>query len=124
MSGATVEFLSIWTTMMAGQRPFFLKDGKLCLAFRPTLPGWLFDRDGRLTFTFLGQVHVTYYNHDRRDLFPKNDVSARPAILHLADQRQIKFPEGIIGEPYAQMIRAGQITSIDVFSQAGDEFDR
>ena len=34
LSGATAEFLSIWTTMMAGRQPFFLQNGKLCLAFQ------------------------------------------------------------------------------------------
>ncbi|MGD8399281.1 MAG: cellobiose phosphorylase, partial [Anaerolineae bacterium] len=50
LSGATAEFLSIWTTMMAGRQPFFLQNEKLCLQFKPTLPGWLFDADGKLTF--------------------------------------------------------------------------
>jgi hypothetical protein len=118
LSGATAEFLSIWTTMMAGQRPFFLKDGKLCLAFRPTIPGWLFDTDGRISFTFLGQVSVTYHNHERLNVSPENGVSAGPVILHLPDQGQIELTEGIIGEPYAQMVREGQITGIDVILQA------
>jgi hypothetical protein len=42
-------------------------------------------------------------------------------ILHLADQRQFEFTQGIIGEPYAQMVRAGQIAGIDIFFQAGHE---
>jgi len=124
LSGATAEFLSMWTTMMAGRQPFFLKNGKLCLAFRPTLPGWLFDKDGRLTFTFLGSVSVTYHNHDRLDISPGNGVSARPVILHLPDQGQIEFTEGIISAPYALMVRAGQIAEIDVHFQAETRFHR
>jgi hypothetical protein len=124
LSGATAEFLSIWTTMMAGQQPFFLKNGELCLAFRPTLPGWLFDKDGRLAYTFLGHVRVTYHNYEKRDLFPDNGVSIRAVVLHLIDQRQIELTEGPIGEPYAQMVRSGQITNIDVHFQADAEFDR
>jgi hypothetical protein len=42
-------------------------------------------------------------------------------ILHPADQRQIEFTEGIIGEPYAEMVRSGQIADIDVFFQAERE---
>jgi hypothetical protein len=121
LTGATAEFLSIWTTMMAGRQPFFLQDGRLCLLFKPSLPGWLFGRDGRLTFTFLGKVRVTYHNADRRDLFPNKGLSARRATLTLADQRPIEFPEGIIGEPYAQMVRTGQIAGIDVYFQAEPE---
>jgi hypothetical protein len=119
LSGATAEFLSIWTTMMAGRQPFFLQDGKLCLQFKPSLPGWLFDTEGRLSFTFLGQVSVTYHNPDRRDLFPNDGVNVRRVILHLADQRQFEFTQGIIGEPHARMVRAGQIPGIDVFFPAG-----
>ena len=33
LSGATAEFLSIRTTMMAGRHRFFVQDGKLCLQF-------------------------------------------------------------------------------------------
>jgi hypothetical protein len=118
LSGATAEFLSIWTTMTAGQRPFFLENGKLCLAFRPTLPGWLFDEDGKLTFTFLGHVPVTYHNPDRRDIYPNNGLSTGPLVLHLHDERQVEFAEGMIGEPHAQMVRERQIAKIDIFFQA------
>jgi hypothetical protein len=118
LSGATAEFLSIWTTMMAGRQPFFLQDGKLCLALKPSLPGWLFDTEGRLSFTFLGRVSVTYHNHDRRDLFPNDGVSVRRVILHLPDGGQVELAEGIIGAPHAQMVREGRITKIDIFFQA------
>jgi hypothetical protein len=118
LSGATAEFLSIWQVMMAGPRPFFVRDGKLELAFKPTLPGWLFDENGLLTFTFLGQVPVTYHNPNRLDIYPKNGLSARPLVLHLPDGGQVEFAEGMIGEPLAQMVREGQITKIDIFFQA------
>jgi hypothetical protein len=124
LSGATAEFLSIWATMMAGPRPFFLKDGKLYLQFRPSLPGWLFDAEGRLSFTFLGQVRVTYHNPDRRDLFPEDGSSTGPTVLHLADQGQIEFPKGVIAEPYARMVRAGQVKGIDSYFSAEGEADR
>ncbi len=118
LSGATAEFLSIWTTMMAGRQPFFQRDGELCLRFRPALPGWLFDAEGRLSFTFLGQVQVTYHNLDRRDLFPNDGVSVRRVILHLVDGGQVELATDITGEPYAQMVRDGQIAKIDIFFQA------
>jgi hypothetical protein len=124
LSGATAEFLSIWATMMAGHEPFFLRNGKLCLAFRPTLPGWLFDREGRLTFNFLGDVRVTYHNPGRLDVHPNSGISARPVILHLPDQGQFEFTEGIVGERYARMVRSGQIAEIDVHLQADGEFHR
>jgi hypothetical protein len=124
LSGATAEFLSIWTTMMAGQQPFFLRDGTLCLQFKPSLPGWLFDTNSKLIFTFLGRVQVTYHNPNRRDLFPEDGVGVRRVILHLKDEGQVELGQSVIGDPYAQMIRAGQITDIDVYFQADGEFDR
>jgi hypothetical protein len=114
LTGATAEFLSIWTTMTAGQRPFFLEDGKLCLAFKPTLPGWLFDQHGKLTFTFLGQVPVTYHNPARRDVYPNKGLGASHLVLHLPDGDRVDLAGGRIGEPYAQMVRKGQIAKIDV----------
>ena len=42
LTGATAEFLSIWSLMTAGPRPFFMKDNELCLSFKPSLPHWLF----------------------------------------------------------------------------------
>ncbi len=124
LSGATAEFLSIWTAMMAGRQPFFLRDGKLCLQFEPALPGWLFDSDGMLSFTFLGQVQVTYHNPDRRDLFPEDGSTAGPTVLSLADRGQIEFSSGVIVEPYAQMVRDGQVTAIDLYLRAEDRAGR
>jgi hypothetical protein len=114
LTGATAEFLSIWTTMTAGRRPFFLEGGQVHLAFRPTLPGWLFDRDGKLTFTFLGQVPVTYHNPDRRDLYPGDGRPTGRLILHLAGGGRVDFADGVVDEPYARMVRQGQIARIDV----------
>jgi hypothetical protein len=117
LSGATAEFLSIWTTMTAGRRPFFLENGALRLAFRPALPGWLFDQEGKLAFTFLGRVPVTYHNPGRRDLYPRNGLSTGCLVLHLPGGDRVEFTEGVVGEPYAQMVRAGEITKIDVLFQ-------
>jgi hypothetical protein len=115
LSGATAEFLSIWTTMMAGRQPFFLENGRLHLTFRPALPGWLFDKEGKLTFTFLGRVPVTYHNPEHRDLYPSNGLRTGCLILHLPDGDQAEFADGIAGEPYARMVRAGEVTKIDLF---------
>ena len=84
----------------------------------------MFDTEGKLSFTFLGQVPVTCHNHERRDLFPEDGMSAGHAVVHLVDQQQVEFPEGIIGEPYSQMVRAGQITNIDLYFHTDGEFDR
>ena len=114
LSGATAEFLSIWTTMMAGRRPFFLQDGELCLALRPVLPAWLFDAKNKLAFTFLGHSPVTVHNPRRVDTW-RDESANRLAVLHLPGRDPLHFPGGIIPAPYAAMVRAGQATAIDLF---------
>jgi hypothetical protein len=122
LSGATAEFLSIWTTMMAGQQPFFLQNGSLWLAFKPMLPGWLFDAEGRLSFTFLGHTPVTIHNPNRVDTWRDEGVGSlhkRLTVLHITSQGQIEFGDGIVPAPYAEMVRAGQVQSIHILFEAG-----
>jgi len=47
LSGVTAEFLSIWRLMTAGLSPFFMKEGQLCLSFKPKLAGFLFTKKPR-----------------------------------------------------------------------------
>lgn len=110
LTGAAAELLSLWSLMMAGPRPFAVHAGELCLAFKPTLPGWLFREDGTLTFTFLGQCQVTY--HKSQPLKDGGQVAA--ATLHLADGDRLSLPGSVIGAPYAAMIRNGEIRRIEM----------
>ena len=118
LSGATAEFLSMWTTMMAGPRPFFLQDGELCLALRPALPGWLFDAEGRLSFVFLGHTPVTIHNPGRMDTWRDKSAGGPAklaAALQIPGQGQAEFGDGIVRAPYAEMVRAGQVAAIELF---------
>ena len=110
LTGATVEFLTMWTYMTAGPRPFFMREGELCLAFRPTLPDWLFRPDGTLTFTFLGQCTVTY--RKGRPITAPAQVTA--ATLHLADGSQVSLAGDVIPAPYAALVREGKIRRIEL----------
>jgi len=112
-TGATAEFLNIWSVMMAGRRPFFLRDGELCLTFRPVLPGWLFRADGTLTFTFLGQCAVTYHIPERVDTCTPG-LHVRKLILQLRDGQTVEIAGEVIGAPYAALVREGQIPAIEV----------
>jgi len=111
LTGAAAEFLSLWSLMMAGPRPFAVHDGELCLAFKPALPDWLFREDGTLTFTFLGQCQVTY--HKSQPLGDGGQVIA--VTLHLADGDQLSLPGSVIGAPYAAMVRNGEIRRIEMY---------
>lgn len=110
LTGAAAEFISMWSYMMAGPQPFFMRAGELCLAFKPALPGWLFREDGTLTFTFLGQCEVTY-----RKPPGAGDPGAVSAVtLHLPAGQQISLPGSVIGAPYAAMVRSGEIKQIEM----------
>lgn len=110
LTGAAVEFLNMWALMMAGPQPFFLQDGELRLAFKPTLPDWLFREDGTLTFTFLGRCHVTY----RKDRPLTADTRVTAATLHMADGHPVNLPGGVIPAPYAAMVRNGEVQRIEL----------
>jgi hypothetical protein len=114
LSGASAEFLSMWRVMMAGGQPFSIQNNQLCLAFRPILPGWLFNEDTTISYTFLGRTTVTYHNPGRRDTFNPEVIICR-MILHPMDGSPIELMGGVIPSPFAGQIRDGQIKKIDVF---------
>ena len=113
LTGATAEFLSMWNLMMAGQNPFFIDNGELCLRFRPALPDWLFDESGKLSFTFLGQCQVTYFNPLREHTFVET-MQIRSMIIY-SDTGQVEIQGGVIGPPYASLVREGKIRRIEAF---------
>jgi hypothetical protein len=83
--------------------------------FKPALPGWLFDEHGTVTSTFLGQTEVTYHNPDRADVTPQGKPATSHVVRHTSDDQEIELGESIIGAPYAEMVRAGLVSSIDVY---------
>ena len=113
LTGATAEFLSMWNIIMAGENPFFINAGELCLRFRPALPGWLFDESGTLSFTFLGHCQVTYFNPSRKNTFDEM-MQIRTTNLYLDDE-QIEVLGNVITPPYVSLVREGRIRRIDVF---------
>jgi hypothetical protein len=118
LTGATAEFLSMWTTMMAGPKPFFMENGQLCLAFSPALPGWLFDDEGKVTFTFLGRTPVTINNPSQLNTWQNEEahlLRKHSTLLYIPGQGQIEFPDGIVRAPYTEMVRSGQVEAIELF---------
>lgn len=113
LSGSTAEFLSIWTTMMAGSRPFRFDDDQLSLALRPTLPGWLFDADGCIHFRFLGRCTVTYHHPGGGDLLP--DRAADRVVLTLTDGSRHTIDGGSVPAPWAEQVRDGTVTALDQY---------
>jgi hypothetical protein len=114
LSGSTAEFLSIWTTMMAGKQPFRAEGGALRLKLEPALPAWLFSEAGTVSFRFLGQCDVTYHNPRRLDTFAQG-VEASRIVLWPSESESVEIPGHTIGAPYAHMIRNGEIKRVEVF---------
>lgn len=111
LSGSTAEFLSILHHMMIGHSPFYVENGEIKLALRPVLPPELFDDEGQIQFTFLGQCKVTYHNLAKSVI---HDKEPRKIILHRQNDT-IEIDGQVIGEPYAVQVRNGEITAIETF---------
>jgi len=82
LSGTTAEFLSIWQTMMTGKSVFSVEDGELSLKLQPLLPEWLFDEQNQVSFTFLGEIEVTYHNENRKSTFGDKGAKVTRYLLH------------------------------------------
>lgn len=112
LSGATAEFIDMWIMMMTGKNIFSLdKQGKLVFKLSPVLPKWLF-RKGKLTFTLLGSIEVTYINKAGKDTF---DGGVAPVSYSLSlDGKEIEVKGPSIAEPYSKMIRDRKVKKIIV----------
>ena len=69
LTGANVEFLSMWQYMMFGKSVFKMDDGKLIAEFKPVLPGYLFDDNNEISAMFMSKTKVTYKNNSRKDTY-------------------------------------------------------
>jgi hypothetical protein len=112
LSGAAAEFLSLWNVMMAGHKPFIMKEGKLCMELKPLLPEWLFDKNDEISFNFLGNTRVTYVNPNRRNTYENFKVES--IMLSYRDGHSVIFNEGFIAEPYSKEVREGKVQAITI----------
>ncbi|MBN2146323.1 MAG: hypothetical protein JW726_03000 [Anaerolineales bacterium] len=113
LSGSTAEFISIWHQMLVGAQPFYEQEHGLCLRLQPTLPGWLFDSQGLISFHYLGCCDIIYHNPTRRDILP--DLEILNFELHTYDGKVIHIPGSTIHAPFAAQIRAEQVKTIHAF---------
>lgn len=115
LSGSTAEFISMWIKMMMGSKTFSVKDGQLQLAFEPTLPGWLFDEQGEVTFQFLGSTKVTYHNSRKADTFGPDKAVVERMQLTRKDGTEAEIAGGVIGHELAHEVRDGQVEAIQIY---------
>jgi hypothetical protein len=115
LSGSTAEFLQMWLMMNAGKKAFFLdKKGELNLCFNPLLAGWLFDKENRYSFKFLGKITVTYHNPKRKNTFGESTVAPKKISFDDKNGKPVVINSGIIPTPYASQIRSRQILRLEI----------
>ncbi|MGI8317170.1 cellobiose phosphorylase [Halobacillus mangrovi] len=113
LSGTTAEFLSMWQMMMTGEEMFVMEDGALTLKLQPLLPEWLFNEQNQLTFTFLGEIEVTYDNPNRKPTFGDEGASVVRYILHDEEGSTVIEGQNIQGD-WAEKVRDRAFKKIDV----------
>ena len=115
LSGSTAEYLHIWLTINSGDKPFSLdKSGQLSLTFKPSLPGWLFAKNGEYSFTFLGRIAVTYHNPKRKNTYAK-DAAKIERIVIFEKEQPTEINSATIPSFWAEKIRSRQIKKIDIY---------
>ena len=113
LTGSTAEMMSMWAIMMAGQRPFTVDSkGGLLLTLEPILPGWLFTEEGLVSFTFLGEVLVTYHNPLKVDSWT---IAPRTATVVYKDGTEADYDDASLKGRVAERVRALLVKSIDIF---------
>ncbi|MCA1032552.1 cellobiose phosphorylase [Bacillus timonensis] len=114
LSGSTAEFLSMWTYMMIGKKPFKLVDDALSFSLSPVLPGWLFKEDGSLSFKLFGQTEVVYHNEKRANTYGINKPQIEAFILHDEHGQKKEIKAHYISGEDAYGIRDNKFTKIEV----------
>ena len=111
LSGSTAEFVQMWSLIMAGKEPFFVKENGLHLGLHPVLPARFFDERDQAGFNFLGSIPVTYHNPGREDSWKLSPVEYR---LHVQEGSIQKLERREIPPPYAALIRDRGLVKLDV----------
>lgn len=117
LSGSTAEFLSMWFHMMAGQQVFRVGKEGLELKLNPSLPGWLFNEKGQISFKFLGHTDVTYHNPRRADTYGESQAMVNRIELTNVAGQTVTIQDSTIKGDMAADIREGKYNKINIFYQ-------
>lgn len=113
LSGATAEYLTMWTYFLMGSNPFFMEKDELVFQPVPIIPATLFQSDGTLEWTLFGTTRVVYKNPEKRDLLINSECKPLRMELFQHGQKEV-FSQNIRGE-YAQNLRGGKFDKLIVF---------
>ncbi|MNI32049.1 hypothetical protein D3C73_859480 [compost metagenome] len=100
--------------MMAGKHVFNMKDGKLELAFDPSLPGWMFNEQGEIAFKFLGSTEVVYHNPAKKDTYGFNRAEVKSMSVLKKDGQTVEISAAALTGELAEEVRNGLIQRIDI----------
>ncbi|MFH1062430.1 MAG: cellobiose phosphorylase [Candidatus Omnitrophota bacterium] len=135
LSGSTAEFITMWLWMNVGQKPFRLdQDKNLTAKFEPALPAWMFTKkesvfeycpasekniiidlpQNSYAFKFLNTTLIIYHNPKNRNTYGSNGVKPVSMQIMLTNNKRILIASGVLNQEYAQMLRSGQISRIDI----------
>ncbi len=114
LSGSTTEAISIWILMFLGDRIFTYEDGTLKLYFEPKLSDWMFDEDGRASFTMFSSCKVTYINPKRKATY--GDGAAVIRRIEISDTKEIIDGNMICGT-LAEKLRDGTWKELVVYME-------
>jgi hypothetical protein len=115
LSGSTAEMLSIWFIMMAGKKVFSYRNKELTLTLSPILPGWLFNKEGKVTFKFLGNTTVIYHNPKKINTYGADGAKASEVRITKEDGDFVLIRGSEILGENARSIRSGKVKLIEVF---------
>lgn len=135
LSGSTAEFITMWLWMNVGQKPFYLdQDKRLAAKLDPVLPAWMFTQQecsfeycqgsdkniiinlpkNSYAFKFLNSTLIIYHNPKNKNTYGATGVKPVSMQITLADNNRISIDGGVLNAEYAQMLRNGKISRIDL----------
>jgi hypothetical protein len=131
LSGATVEFLHLWTYLLLGPSPFLLENGRLLFRPQPSLAKAFFSTEEKLVHpfgeaeeilpcdsvacAFLGNTLLVYLNPQRLDTFGTEAVSPVQYQLFGRDGSMRTVEGACLEQEDAKALREGKFRRVDVF---------
>jgi len=129
LSGATAEFLHLWTHLFLGPKPFVFEEGRLLFRPAPALSKTFFSTQAQRAQPFgfeetlpedsaacalLGATLLVYLNPSRQDSFGPAAVAPRRYQLHGHDGRLQTVEGPQLEGQTAEALRLGQFRRVDV----------
>lgn len=134
LSGATAEFIDMWTRMSFGNKPFRYSGGELIFKPNPALFKELFTENkakiklqvnedkkeivnlpaSTYSVRFLGNSLVVYHNKEMKNTYGEDKVKVREMKLTYFDNEIVRIDDNKVKGDKALDIREGKVKQIDI----------